>query len=155
MTVHGAWITRGMVPNGLFRSVSVFVFFVAVVFSCVFNVAGDNAERCRTEQDCHFGAIGNQALNLSEPISTSDPVALALARFSVVPHGCADHFERFVEARSKLPQSMLTKAGTSESLCDSKRIFSKRDIAVASFVAITNSVIFIIISCTIDQNTHE
>ena len=152
--MDGACSSRSMVPNGVSFRIFCIFFYLAVVFECVDIAWADNERRCRTEKECHFGAIADLVLNISEPVSLNDPLALALARFKVVPHGCADYFEKYVEARNKLPAKLLNTAGSSESLCDSKRIFSGPDMAVATFVAITNAVIIVFLGCAIDKKLH-
>jgi len=125
-----------------------------MVSECIKGVGGDNARRCRAERECHFGAIADVALNISTPVSRNDPVALALARFSSVPHGCAAYFKPYIDARNKLPPDMLSAAGNSESLCDSKRAFGKADIAAATFTAIANAAVFVVIGCITDHRRH-
>jgi len=145
---------RNMVPARVSGGVLCFVFYMAVVFGCFQVVGGHNEARCRAEQECHFGATANLVLNLTEPVSPTNPLALALARFTVVPRGCAAFFEKFVEARNRLPPEMLAKAGNSESLCDSKRVFDAPDMAVATFVAIANAVTIVVMGCAFDKRLH-
>lgn len=152
--MDGARAARNMVsdgmPGGFFR----FVFYLAMVCGCFQGVGGNNERRCRAEQECHFGATANLVLNLTEPVSPSNPLALALARFTVVPKGCAAYFQKFVDARNKLPPEMLKAAGNSESLCDSKRVFDSPDLVVATFVAIVNAVTVVVMGCAIDKRLH-
>ena len=140
---------RSMVPARVLRGFLGRLVCVALVFGDVPHARGDNARKCKDEAACHFGAAANLVLNLTEPVSPDDPAARALARFSVVPHGCAHYFAEYVAARDKLPAAMRDHAGASESLCDSKRVFAGPDMAVAVAVVVANAVTIVVLGCTV------
>jgi len=96
---------------------------------------------CDAEQECHFGAGYNTAVNSTLVDGMHTPATVALARFTSIPHGCAKHFEAAVKARDKLNAPL---DGPAKSRCDSRMFFREPDIVIAYTVIVLQAFLVVI-----------